>query len=62
MMLRGRPLFLHCNKKGIDLAHFVAGGTFSLAMALHLAIMSGQLGNVWDARFQKRKWNDRVAL
>ena len=27
---------------------------FSLAKPLHLAIMSGQLGNAWDARFHRQ--------
>ena len=32
-------------------------GHFSLAMALHLAIMCGQLGNEWDTRFHKTNGN-----
>ena len=38
---------------GIGFGTFDCREHFSLAMALHLAIMSGQLGNVWDTGFHK---------
>jgi hypothetical protein len=35
---------------------------FSLAKPLHLAIMSGQLGNAWDARFHRHSINPHFTL
>jgi hypothetical protein len=51
---------MQCSDENRNLAHFIAVSTFhycrehfSLAKPLHLAIMSGQLSNGWDAGFHK---------
>jgi hypothetical protein len=44
---------MQCSKRGMAFGTFHYREHFSLAKPLHLAIMSGQLGNEWDARFHR---------
>jgi hypothetical protein len=49
---------MQCSEKEWHVGTFYWREHFSLANPLHLAIMSLQFGNVWEARFHREFGND----